>query len=128
MRFSWSTLKVKNLNDSVAFYEEIIGLNVKRRFQAGPGTEIAFLGEGETQVELIEVKGKNEISVGPDISWGFRVESLEKMMELLKKKGIEVIEGPYSPNPSMSFIYIQDPNGMKIQLIEMKTESRGKFL
>jgi lactoylglutathione lyase len=56
------------------------------------------------------------------------VESLEKMMELLKKKGIEVIEGPYSPNPSMSFIYIQDPNGMKIQLIEMKTESRGKFL
>lgn len=128
MRFSWSTLKVKNLNDSVAFYEEIIGLNVKRRFQAGPGTEIAFLGEGETQVELIEVKGKNEISVGPDISWGFQVESLEKMMELLKKKGIEVIEGPYSPNPSMSFIYIQDPNGMKIQLIEMKTESRGKFL
>ena len=128
MRFSWSTLKVKNLNDSVAFYEEIIGLNVKRRFQAGPGTEIAFLGEGETQVELIEVKGKNEISVGPDISWGFQVESLEKMMELLKKKGIEVIEGPYSPNPSMSFIYILDPNGMKIQLIEMKTESRGKFL
>lgn len=128
MRFSWSTLKVKNLNDSVAFYEEIIGLNVKRRFQAGPGTEIAFLGEGETQVELIEVKGKNEISVGPDISWGFQVESLEKIMELLKKKGIEVIEGPYSPNPSMSFIYILDPNGMKIQLIEMKTESRGKFL
>ena len=128
MRFSWSTLKVKNLNDSVAFYEEIIGLNVKRRFQAGPGTEIAFLGEGETQVELIEVKGKNEISVGPDISWGFQVESLEKMMELLKKKGIEVIEGPYSPNPSMSFIYILDPNGMKIQLIEMKTESRGEFL
>lgn len=128
MRFSWSTLKVKNLNDSVAFYEEIIGLNVKRRFQAGPGTEIAFLGEGETQVELIEVKGENEISVGPDISWGFQVESLEKIMELLKKKGIEVIEGPYSPNPSMSFIYILDPNGMKIQLIEMKTESRGKFL
>ena len=128
MKFCWSTLKVKNLNDSVAFYEDIIGLNVKRRFQAGPDTEIAFLGEGETQVELIEVKGKNEVSVGPDISWGFQVESMEEIMELLKKKGIAVIEGPYSPNPLTSFIYILDPNGMKIQLVEMNTDSRGKFL
>jgi lactoylglutathione lyase len=128
MKFCWSTLKVKNLNDSIAFYEEIIGLNVKRRFQAGPDTEIAFLGEGETQVELIEVKEKNEINVGPDISWGFQVESLVEMMELLEMKGIEVMEGPYSPNPLTSFIYIQDPNGMKIQLVEIKTDSRGKFL
>ena len=128
MKFCWSTLMVKNLNDSIAFYEEVIGLNVKRRFQAGPDTEIAFLGEGETQVELIEGKEKNEISVGPDISWGFQVESLEEMMELLKMKGIEIIEGPYSPNPLTSFIYILDPNGLKIQLVEMKTESRGEFL
>lgn len=128
MKFCWSTLMVKNLNDSVAFYEEIIGLNVKRRFQAGPDKEIAFLGEGETQVELIEMKEKNEVTVGPDISWGFQVESLEEVMELLKMKGIEVMDGPYSPNPLMSFIYIQDPDGMKIQLVEIKTDSRGKFL
>ncbi|MFH5836263.1 VOC family protein [Proteiniclasticum sp. C24MP] len=128
MKFCWSTLKVKNLDESLSFYEEVLGLRVKRRFQAGPETQIAFLGEGETQIELIEVKGKNTTLVGPDISWGFQVDSLEKIMELLEKKGIEILEGPYSPNPTTSFLYILDPNGMKIQLVEMKNESRGQKL
>ncbi len=122
MKFCWSTLKVIDLDESISFYEDVIGLKMQRRFQAGPGTEIAFLGEGETQVELIEVKGDHEINAGMDISWGFQVDSLESTMSLLKEKGIKIIEGPYSPNPIMTFVFIKDPNGMKIQLVEIKSE------
>lgn len=53
MRFCWSTLNVKNLEKSVWFYKEIIGLEIVREFSAGPEVQIVFLGKGETKIELI---------------------------------------------------------------------------
>lgn len=119
-------MKVKNMKESLSFYEEVLGLKVTRRFQAGPGMEIAFLGEGETQIELIEEKEKKDLTPGQDISWGFQVESLDEMRKLLSKKGIQILEGPYSPNPFTAFLYIKDPSGMKIQLVEIKEHGEGE--
>jgi lactoylglutathione lyase len=53
MKFLWTTILVNNMDESLKFYEEIVGLKLTERFQAGPGMEISFLGEGETKVELI---------------------------------------------------------------------------
>lgn len=118
MKFCWSTLTVNNMDESIKFYTEIIGLNVVRRFPAGPGTEIAFLGEGETQIELICREGSGKTDAGKDISWGFEVDSLEKSLALMNDKGISVEGGPIQPNPHVKFFFIKDPNGMKIQLVE----------
>lgn len=120
MRFCWSTLKVRNMDESIAFYENIIGLQINQRFQVRPDMEIAFLGNGETQIELIQEKRRAEIEVGQDISWGFEVESLEEMMSVLFKNEIMIFDGPFQPNPFTKFLYILDPNGMKIQLVEIK--------
>jgi lactoylglutathione lyase len=89
-----------------------------RRFPAGPDMEIAFLGEGETQVELICNKKNPNVNIGPDISLGFEVGPLEPMMELLKEKGIQIISGPHQPNPQIRYIFVLDPNGVRIQLVE----------
>lgn len=118
MKFCWSTLQVKNLDESIEFYSGILGLSVQRRFLAGPSVEIAFLGEGETQIELICDQKKEAIDIGPDISWGFAIESADEMMAALKEKKIDILGGLIQPNPHLKFFYIQDPNGLKIQLIE----------
>lgn len=118
MKFCWSTLNVTNLNHSIKFYEEIAGLSLIRRIPAGPGTEIAFLGAGETQIELICDGNKKKIDIGEDISWGFEVESLEEALSLVKEKGIDVIGEPVQPNPNVRFFFIKDPDGMRIQLVE----------
>ena len=36
MKFCWVTITVKNMEESLRFYQEIVGLTIDRRFQAGP--------------------------------------------------------------------------------------------
>src|SRR5665647_1776037 len=110
MKFCWSTLTVKNLAESLKFYIEIVGLNVGRRFKAGAGVEIAFIGDGETKIELICNDDIKEVSFGENISFGFEVNSVDEMMAFVKEKGIEILSGPFQPNPHTKFFYILDPN------------------
>lgn len=118
MKFEHITIMVKNMEESLKFYQEIIGLPVVMKFPAGPDMEIAFLGEGETSIELICNKHNDNINIGNDISLGFRVESLDETMKFVDEKGIALHSGPFHPNPKTKFFYILDPNGVKIQFIE----------
>ncbi len=122
MSYLWTTFKVKNLEESIKFYEDIVGLEVQRKFEAGPKREIAFMAEEEnkTAVELIDDEGKENIEIGEDISLGFEVDSVKEKIHSLKEKGIEIHNGPISPDPHIEFFYILDPNGVKIQFVENK--------
>ena len=118
MKFCWVTITVKNLEESLRFYQEIVGLTIARKFQAGPGVEITFLGNGETKVELIYNEGIKEIGIGHNISLGFEVDSVDDMMAFVKERGITIHSGPFEPNPNIKFFYVLDPNGLKIQFVE----------
>lgn len=120
MKFCWSTLLVRDLDESIRFYQEIIGLPLAERFQAGPDREIAFLGGGETKIELIWSADQGEIDPGTDISWGFAVESLDAAMAHVREREVPILSGPIQPNPHTRFFYLKDPNGMKIQLVESR--------
>ncbi|MGI6432557.1 MAG: VOC family protein [Sphaerochaetaceae bacterium] len=118
MKYVWTTIMVKNLQESLAFYQEIIGLPIKKRFFANQTREIAFLGEGETQVELIEQKDATFV-IGNAITLGFKVESLQKALEFVAQKGIPVESGPFQPNEHTQFFFILDPNGVRIQFAQL---------
>lgn len=118
MKFCWSTLNVKDLEESIRFYTDVIGLEVVSKFNIGTGMEIAFLGKGETKIELIRGGEIRDTVVGNDISWGFEVESVDKALALVNEKGINVDSGPTQPTPNVRYFFIKDPNGMRIQLVE----------
>lgn len=118
MKFSWVTIVVNHMEESLEFYTEIVGLEVNRRFKAGPEVEIAFLGDGETQVELICSGATKEVSIGEDISLGFQVDSVDETMTIIKQKGTAIHSGPFQPNPHIKYFYVTDPNGLKIQFVE----------
>jgi len=118
MKFCWVTINVKDMEKSLHFYQEIISLNISRRMKPSPDMEIIFLGSGETQIELIYNKKVDDITMGKDICLGFVVDSIEQMSEILKKNNIPIHSGPFQPNPSVKFLYILDPNGVKIQFVE----------
>ncbi len=115
MRYGWTTIQVNNLDTSVAFYRDILHLPLTRRFQAGPGTEIAFLGEGETQIELIQHTTEAPL-VGKGISLGFVVDSLDDTLATFAKQGIEIESGSFQHNPRIKFFYLLDPSGVRIQI------------
>lgn len=134
MKFLWATLRVQNLENSVKFYKEVVGLTENRRFQAGPGVEIVFLGEEGTEIELMSMPQSNEKSNisseninsskdkvsnnSFDISLGFEVNSVDEKIEELKAQGVEIHGGPFQPNPHVKFFYVLDPDGLKIQFVE----------
>ncbi len=118
MKFCWCTLNVKDMESSLKFYTEIVGLDIERRMQAGPDIEIVFLGKGETKVELIANANNTNVEMGRDISLGFETESVDRLMETLKNKGVAILSGPHQPNPHVKFFYVSDPNGLKIQFVE----------
>ena len=118
MNLSWVTLTVRDMDESIRFYTDIVGLTVSERRTAGPDVELAFLGDGETKLELVCNKNVHEFSIGASISLGFEVGSLDETMAVLKAKDIPIHSGPFQPNPHIKFFFITDPNGLKIQFIQ----------
>ncbi len=119
MRFGWVTLNVKDMPASLDFYTKVVGLRINRQIKPMPGTEIAFLGDGEsgTELELI-ANGKNtNPQYGADVFIGFEVPSLEECMGQLAEKKIP-FRGPFQPGPMIKFVYVEDPNGAQIQFFE----------
>ena len=119
MNFCWITLNVSNMEESLNFYHEIIGLKISERFNVGEDIEIAMLGETDgTKVELIYNKKQNVLARSEGLSIGFEVKSLDEAMELFKNKNIPIKRGPISPLPSSRFFFIDDPNGIEIQIVQ----------
>jgi lactoylglutathione lyase len=117
MKYSYSTLLVKDMDASLRFYQDVLGLEVVSRFNAMAGLEIAFLATGETQIELVCNAESHNASVGDAVSWGFEVESLDDALAMVKEKHIPVLSGPFI-HPNVKYFFIQDPDGLKIELKE----------
>lgn len=109
---------VKDMQESLKFYQEVVGLKENRRFTGGKGVEIVFLGEGDTLIELMTSPEPREINMGSDISLGFEVDSVDQKIEEFKEMGVAILSGPFQPNPHVKFFYVLDPNGLKIQFVE----------
>lgn len=122
MKFLWITIYVKNMDESVAFYSDMLGLKTLNRFPAGPGTQIAFMGNGtdnETLIELMADSSKDSVHYSEFISVGFAVDSVDTMLNTVKDNGICVHSGPFD-TPSYKFFGILDPNGLHLQFFQKK--------
>lgn len=118
MKFCWTTLSVNNMEESLKFYQEIVGLPVSKRYPAGPGVEICFLGEGETKVELIYNRDRKAPGNVEGVTLGFEVESVDEMIKFIKEKGLEPAGGIFQPNPHIKFFFVKDPNGVNVQFVQ----------
>jgi len=117
MKFVWTTLQVKDVDSSVAFYQDVAGLNVSHRIGAKGAHEIAFMTDGgNVLVELCEAQGLPEgIPVGVGVSIGFETEDAQAKWDELKAAGYAV-SPMISPAPTIKFFFVKDPDGYSVQI------------
>ena len=126
MKFNFATIHVKDLETSIRFYEEVIGMKMVRRFPAGPNMEIAFMAgapedePGSAEIELICDKGAEPAAYGEYPSLGLAVDNLDAALAHVQEKGVEIAAGPMQPNPNTRFFFIHDPDGVNLEIIEQK--------
>lgn len=115
MKLNFITFMVRDIKKSVAFYQELVDLQVMNRMSLGAG-EIVFLAneKGETMLELIEFEGVEKvITKGMVMSFSAKGE-LEKLREkalTLDYSPSEIIEG----GPKPKHFTVADPDGIIVE-------------
>ncbi len=114
MKIKYTTMIVKDMDESIKFYTDVMGFEVDSQHNPHPGLSITLLkGEGETMIELIE-NAEEEPGLH---AFGFDVEDINATLKELKSKGAQVTMEPL-PITVGTLAFIEDPNGVKIALIQ----------
>eukprot|EP00244_Chara_vulgaris_P008181 TRINITY_DN312_c0_g1_i1.p1 TRINITY_DN312_c0_g1~~TRINITY_DN312_c0_g1_i1.p1 ORF type:complete len:295 (+),score=73.80 TRINITY_DN312_c0_g1_i1:322-1206(+) len=124
-RFLHVVYRVGDLENTVKFYTECLGMKVlrERDIPQEKYTNV-FLGFGPEEtnfaVELTYNYGVDKYDIGEGFGhFGISVEDVRKVVELVKEKGGKVTREPGPVKGGKSVIaFVEDPNGYKFELIE----------
>lgn len=115
--FAHNNINVKNIEESIAFYQEALGLTETRRINSQDGSfVIVFMGDSTTShlLELTCLKehpqaynlGENEFHLA------MQVDDFEAAHQKHKEMGCICFE-----NPQMGIYFISDPDGYWVEII-----------
>jgi lactoylglutathione lyase len=127
MRYLHTMVRVSDLAASLAFYTEVLGMNLisKQDYPEGQFT-LAFVGYGQSKkdpcLELTYNWGKTSYTLGDAYGHiALATADIYKTCEQVKAKGGKVVREPGPMKHGTTVIaFIEDPNGYKIELIEEK--------
>ena len=114
--------RVDDLERTVKFYREVLGLEEVRRHKSPRGSELVFLKapESSEEIELCSFPSSGPVRVQPDLTHlAFEVDSLEAFGRHLEKLGLKYSDGPHQ-SQSGAIAFIDAPEGYEIELIEKK--------
>ncbi|MGB3614867.1 MAG: lactoylglutathione lyase [Elainellaceae cyanobacterium] len=133
MRMLHTMLRVGNLDESIAFYCDVLGMTLLRKkdYPGGKFT-LAFVGYGDesdhTVIELTYNWGVEDYELGDaygHIALG--VEDIYGTCEAIKSQGGSVVREPGPMKHGSTVIaFVQDPTGYKIELIQLGTQGSAK--
>jgi lactoylglutathione lyase len=113
--------RVNDLERTVKFYRDILGLAEVKRHKSPRGSELVFLKTPESE-ELIEIcffPGSEPVNCQADLTHlAFEVESLEEFAKHLAKHGLKYSDGPTTSSSGTTFAFVDAPEGYEIELIQ----------
>ncbi len=125
MRMLHTMLRVGNLDRSLQFYTEVLGMNLLRRkdYPSGRFT-LAFVGYGEegntTVLELTHNWDKEHYELGEGYGHiALGVEDIQSTCSAISKRGGHVVREPGPMKHGSTVIaFVEDPDGYKVELIQ----------
>ena len=115
--------RVHDLEKTVSFYKDVLGLEEVRRQTSGRGSQLVFLKapDSDQEIEICQFHQSGPVVVGPDLTHlAFEVEDMNKFAKHAAAKGYPLSDGPHSSG-SGKIAFIDAPEGYEIELIQ-----RGK--
>lgn len=127
MRLLHTMLRVGNLDSSIAFYTEVLGMQLLRRHDYPEGKfTLAFLGYGpesdQTVIELTYNWGVESYELGSAFGHiAIGVDDIYATCEAVKARGGKVVREPGPMKHGSTVIaFVEDPDGYKIEFIQIK--------
>lgn len=119
--------RVDDLERTVKFYREVLGLEEVRRHKSPRGSTLVFLKapESEEEIELCEFPASGPVKVQPDLTHlAFEVDSLEAFGKHLDTLGLKFSDGPHQ-SQSGAIAFIDAPEGYEVELIQRNKPGAG---
>jgi len=121
VRFDHIGIKSHDIEKSLDFYTRILGFQILERIDL-VGRSFYFIGNDDTR---IEIEDANPGDVRLDCSTGYGlyhialvVTDIDSLAERLKKEGVTFLMDPIQLREDRKIAFIQDPDGVHIQLID----------
>lgn len=126
MKFLHTMIRVNNLDESIKFYCEVLGMKLLRKkdYPSGRFT-LAFVGYGNesesTVVELTHNWDTHQYDLGNGFGHlAFGVEDIYVACDNLRSKGVKIVREPGPmKHGGTEIAFIEDPNGYRIELIDL---------
>jgi len=119
--------RVNDLERTVKFYRDVLGLTETKRHKSPRGSELVFLKApgSEEEIELCHFPASEAVQVQPDLTHlAFEVESLDEFAGHLAKHGLKFSDGPTTSSSGTTFAFIDAPEGYEIELIQKTKAGR----
>ncbi|MGI0132011.1 MAG: VOC family protein [Thermoplasmata archaeon] len=129
MRFLHTSITVRNMEESLAFYTTVLGLEFERRRTIPENhAEIAFVRDPASgaRVELTHWEGKDRFDAGDQLDHlAFEVEDIDRFLAEARSRGVRVAKEPYTLSGGSGRIaFVLDPDDVWIELIERPKDGR----
>ncbi len=114
-------MRVSDMDATIAFYTNVLGLEVLERKVSPRGSHLAFLRvpNSDELIELCSFPPSGPVKVQEDlVHLAFQVENLDTTMAALQQQGIRITDGPTTSSSGSRFIFIDAPDGYEVELIE----------
>jgi lactoylglutathione lyase len=120
-KFLHTRYRVNDLEKTVSFYRDVLGLEELRRNTSPRGSKLVFMAlpGSEATLELTEFAGSGDVKVGYDVTHlAFQVEDLEAFARHAEALGYPLSDGPTKTGSGSVIAFIDAPEGYEIELIQ----------
>ena len=124
MKFSHTMIRVKNIDNSLNFYKEVLGLKLLKTMELEDAT-LYFVSD-EQECCTIELTYNHKLPEG-EYNHGnyfghlaFDTDNMDKFTEILNKNGLVYTISPFEIKKGLKIAFVEDPDGFSIEIIERK--------
>ncbi len=113
--------RVTDLEKTVAFYRDVLGLQEVRRHTSGRGSQLVFFKApgSDEEIEICKYDGSGPVVIGPDLTHlAFEVDDIQAFARESAKKGYPLSDGPHPNGRGGAIAFIDAPEGYEIELIQ----------